>query len=91
MKEQKRALIRPVNNAEYAQLQSKLTNEKRVHVRSVKTYNEVQGADGSGIAKSRDLTNPGWKVTSESTDKQFWFDSLQRSIAKASTVLPFLS
>jgi hypothetical protein len=36
MKEQKRALIRPVNNAEYAQLQAVLTNEKRVQV-SVKS------------------------------------------------------
>ena len=39
----------------------------------------------------RESQSPGWKVTLESTDKQFWFDSLQRSIAKASTVLPFLS
>ncbi len=45
----------------------------------------------TAIAKPRDLANPGWEVTLESTDKQFWLDSLQRSIAKASTVLPFLS
>ena len=51
----------------------------------------LYNGDGSAIAKPRDLANPGWEVTLESTDKQFWFDSLQRSIAKAPTVLPFLS
>ncbi len=55
-------------------------------------YNGGKGlGDGSAIAKPRDLANPGWQVTLESTDKQFWFDSLQRSIAKPFTVLPFLS